>query len=62
MCKRRRGTTNNQSPYVCEICLRDEGRKLLLDTTFKPNSLAIRGFIITGIVVIIAYLLGKFGP
>ncbi len=61
ICEQVRRTTNTETPFVCEDeCLRDEGRKLLLDTRFKTKSLAWRGagWILSAIVL--GILLGKF--
>ena len=63
ICKKERRTTISELEekiYICEICLRDKGRKLLLGTTFKTDSLAWKGLVWIAGALVLGILLGKF--
>ena len=55
ICGESKRTTNNEDPYIGEECLRTDGRDLLLSKS-NPK----RGMWILIIVIVIAFLLGKF--
>ncbi len=59
ICNKVRRTTNKESPYVCEICLRSEGRRLILMTTLS-NKIDWKGLFWLILVLVIGFTIGYF--
>ena len=62
-CTMYRRTTNKESPYLCEICLRSDGREHLLHCKNKSSKVELNykwGYLVMLILLLIGILIGWY--